>query len=533
MTRRTSPLTLALTLSLAVIAPSCDRRPPPEAVASAPATAAPPPAGSAGRCVTMTAAGGDGLVVTSAEAVTDREDLPAFCALRGTIEPAIGFEARFPLSGWNGKYYQSGCGGYCGTVLPDKPGFSNTINEALKQGYAAITTDGGHTGWLGDASWARNNPAAVEVYAHRLIPLTYEAGTRLVEAFYDTAPRREYFGGCSNGGRLAAIAAQRYPRLFDGILGGGAALNLSQNGGIFGSWVVQANTGADGRRILDQQNFAHKLPLLERAVIEQCDGRDGALDGIISLPRNCAVDVGLLPRCAGENAAECFTEQEKSVLARWYQGPRDSAGRQLFPGMPAGSERFWRFWFLDPEGQTAPGNALGGDYARYLGFADGAPETYTALDFDFDADPPRLAANGQLLDALSPDLHQFRDAGGKFLAWHGWQDPLVLPDQMVEWYQRIVEAMGGSAAVDPFFRLFMVPGKGHCWEMPGPAPDRFDPITLLDRWVEQGEAPEQLHATAAAPEPGALTDAVVCPYPQPPVFATGGVVPGQVYCARD
>ena len=85
--------------------------------------------------------------------------------------------------------------------------------------------------------------------------------------------------------------------------------------------------------------------------------------------------------------------------------------------MPAGSERFWRVWFLDPEGQTAPGNALGGNYAKYLGFEEGAPESFTALDFDFDADPARLVATGRLLNAMEPDLRAFRDAGGKYLAW--------------------------------------------------------------------------------------------------------------------
>ena len=119
----------------------------------------------------------------SADTVTDREDLPAFCAIRGTIEPDIEFEARFPLTAWNGKYYQSGCGGYCGSVRPDKKGFSNSINKALQKGYATITTDSGHSAGMGDASWAKDNPVAVEVYAHRGIELTHRAGTAMVEAY--------------------------------------------------------------------------------------------------------------------------------------------------------------------------------------------------------------------------------------------------------------------------------------------------------------------------------------------------------------
>ncbi len=473
-------------------------------------------------CSGLATAGFDGVDINNAGPVTDREELPDFCAIRGTIEPDIGFEARFPLTGWNGKYYQSGCGGYCGRVLPDKKGFSNTINEALKMGYATITTNGGHAAEsMGDASWAKGNPVAVEAYAHKAIVLTHRAGTRMVSAYYGQEAELDYFGGCSNGGRMAAMAAQRYPELFDGILGGGSVLDLSRNGGIYGSWIVQSNTGPDGKRVLVAENFGHKLPALEHAIIGQCDGADGEVDGIISRPRNCEVDVAALPRCGEADTAVCFTDSELDVLKKWYLGPRDSAGKQLYPGIPAGSERYWIVWFLDTPTRTAGGNALGGDYARYLGFEQGTPDEYTALDFDFDRDPDRLQANGRLLNAMNPDLRGFRDAGGKYLMWHGWQDPLVLPDQSVAYYESVLEEMGGRGNVDPFFRLFMIPGKGHCWEIPAGVPDRFNPIAVLENWVEKGEAPERLDIHSLDPRSADIPASVVCPYPAAPVYLSG------------
>lgn len=306
------------------------------------------------QCSALATRAPDGVLVQSSGTVTDRADLPGYCAINGTIDPDIEFEARFPLVGWNGKYYQSGCGGYCGRVLPDKKGYSNTINPALALGYATITTNNGHDAGNGDASWARGNPQAVTVYAHSGIPLTYQAGLQMVETFYGQPSKRQYFGGCSNGGRMAAMAAQRYPELFDGILGGGAVINLSQNGGIYGSWVVQVNTGPDGQRILNRANFAHKLPALEQAVVEQCDSSDGRTDGFITLPRKCVVDVAALPSCSGTDSDHCFTESERGVLEKWYRGPHNSEGQQLYPGMPAGSERYWLLWFLDGDSRIAP-----------------------------------------------------------------------------------------------------------------------------------------------------------------------------------
>lgn len=475
-------------------------------------------ASSPERCVQLAQQPFAGIRIEATEMVMDRPDLPGFCAVRGTIEPTIGFEMRLPLEGWNGKLFQSGCGGYCGSVLADKPGWSNSINGALQKGYAAITTDAGHQGGMGDASWALNHPQVLAIYAHQSIPLADDAAQQLVKAFYGSEPKQNYFGGCSNGGRMAAMAAQRYPQRFDGIFAGGSVLNLSQNGGIYGSWVVQSNTAADGQRIITAENFAQKLPLLEAEVLAQCDGSDGEVDGRISQPRACVIDLERLPKCSGEappNAdhSACFSDAERDVLQAWYQGPPDVAGQPPYPGMPAGSERFWLVWFLDPPGQIAPGNALGGDFARYLGFAEGVPEGYTAMDFDFEKDPDRLAANGQLLNAMDPDLTAFRDAGGKLLMWHGWQDPLVLPDQSVAYYENVEATMGGQQAAQDFVRLFMIPGLGHCWELSSDQPEHFDPLAILEHWVEQGQAPDQLLLTKPVTSEDAEQTAVVCPYP--------------------
>ncbi|MEJ2603239.1 MAG: tannase/feruloyl esterase family alpha/beta hydrolase [Gammaproteobacteria bacterium] len=153
-----------------------------------------PAAGNTGDCAGLADRLVPGGRVSAADLVEADGELPAYCRVRGVIDPRIRYEARLPVADWNGKYYQSGCGGYCGSVLPDKPGFSNTINEALKLGYAAITTDNGHVGGLGDASWAADDPVAVEVYAHRGIVLTYRFGTQLVGAYYGVPPRYEYFG---------------------------------------------------------------------------------------------------------------------------------------------------------------------------------------------------------------------------------------------------------------------------------------------------------------------------------------------------
>ena len=94
---------------------------------------------------------------------------------------------------------------------------------------------------IGDASWAKNNLEAQEIYAYENLPLTYNFGQYLVNVIYNQNTTFSYFSGCSNGGRMGAIAAQRYPELFDGIISGCPIVNLSMNGGVFGAWGVAIN----------------------------------------------------------------------------------------------------------------------------------------------------------------------------------------------------------------------------------------------------------------------------------------------------
>jgi feruloyl esterase len=71
--------------------------------------------------------------------------------------------------------------------------------------------------------------------------------------------------------------------------------------------------------------------------------------------------------------------------------------------------------------------------------------------------------------------------------------------------------MGGPAQATQSVRLFMVPGMNHCGG--GEGPSVFNMVSSLDRWVEDGKAPDQVLASH-------LTDGKVdrtrplCPYPR-------------------
>ena len=162
----------------------------------------------------------------SATVVLASDDLPEYCRVVGYVRPAINFEIRLPTSSWNGKFYMAGCGGLCGRVESDNPGFVNAINYGLKRNYAVSTTGAGHWGetWY-DGRWAFPNRVAEIDWAYRASHETARVTKAVIKAFYGQAPERSYFQGCSNGGRMAHMAAIRYPEDFDGIISGAPALD--------------------------------------------------------------------------------------------------------------------------------------------------------------------------------------------------------------------------------------------------------------------------------------------------------------------
>jgi feruloyl esterase len=96
------------------------------------------------------------------------------------------------------------------------------------------------------------------------------------------------------------------------------------------------------------------------------------------------------------------------------------------------------------------------------------------------------------MNATDPHLDKFVAHGGKLLMYHGWADQNVSPFNTVQYFQSVQAALG-PARTDPSIRLFMVPGMGHCGG--GDGPNTFDKIGTLDRWIEEGKAPESIVAS--------------------------------------
>jgi len=433
--------------------------------------------------------------VSSARVVEAQDIQPAYCEVRATALPAVSIEVRLPLVGWNGKYYQAGCGGFCGILgrADAGSGWVNAMRPGLERGYATATSDGGHHALsVVDAGWADGNPHAERDWGWRSIGETHRVAQLMIDKFYGSASQQAIFQGCSTGGRMAHVAALRYPEMFNGIISGAPAMDYPGLVGTSMSWIVQANTDDNGQQILKPG----KDKLIGDAVMAACDAKDGVSDGIINDPQLCDTDLSTLS-CVGESQSDCLSEAELTVVDKWRQGPVNAAGESLYPGaIPEGSEPFWWLWLTgNDKGAGRLVDAFASGFTRYMAFPKDAGINWRVQDFDFETDPARMASAAEMYNGDNPDISAFRAAGGKMIVWHGWADAVVPPFKTIDWYEKASAAAGGEETLKENVALFMVPGVDHCGILPsatGVSQSSLDPMTPLEAWLNEGSRPASI-----------------------------------------
>ncbi|PWI12815.1 tannase/feruloyl esterase family alpha/beta hydrolase [Streptomyces sp. Act143] len=462
------------------------------------------------------------VTITSATVVTTGTAAP-YCEVRGTIAPANTLVMRLPVDGWTQRYVQTGCGGLCGSA---------NINYGQASGcpvvedgtVASATTDMGHQG-LNDGSWALDNPQAQIDFAYRGVHVTSQVAKAVIGRFYGQRPAFSYFTGCSDGGREALMEAQRYPDDFDGIAAGAPANNMVVQNTFHHAWNVLTNKDADGNYIL----LADKLPLIHRAVLDECDALDGVADGILDDPRTCRFDPRTLV-CA--DASTCLTEAQAGVVQRLHDGATDAQGHklELATAHEWGSELEWTLFVPARQGQTVASENFVTSFTRYLAHTNAANPDFQLSDLKFTLENFwKTVQSSSYLAALDPDLSAFEKSGGKLLLWHGWNDQHISPQGTLAYYDALKKTVGARQA-DSFAKLYMFPGVAHCGG--GNGPNTFDVLTPVMAWAETATEPGRIIASNVTDGTVTRTRPV---YPYPAVArydGTGSVDDASEFVAR-
>lgn len=420
------------------------------------------------------------------------------------VDGVIGTETRFTLllpDQWNRKFFMGGGGGFVGSV-------QNSAATTVNQGYATVGTDTGHQGGGTDASWALNNLERRVNFGYAAVHRTAETAKAIIARYYGGDATRSYFTGCSRGGGQAFMEAQRYPDDFDGIVAGAPAYDWT---GIAAAMIRNIKVLFPDPKNPTPMFTLDELKTIESSILASCDARDGVTDGILNDPRQCAFDVETLPLPASKKAAL------KAVYA-----PTLNRDGELYPGQPFGGEGQvggWAAWLtgggVQTPGQTAPSAqfAFGTGIFKYLVFND--PEwDYTRYELNgLKKDGAQAAA---YLNATDPNLDAFKAHGGKMILWHGWADSGLTPLASIRYHEQVY-------ARDPnasdYFRTFMLPGVLHC--SGGVGPDVVDWPSVIDQWVENGNAPDRVIARKVANGQTTQTRPL-CAYPKKAEYTGSG-----------
>ena len=401
------------------------------------------------------------------------QPIPQHCRVTLVLKPTpnsnINVELWLPTENWNGKFLAVGNGGWAGSIQ----GYGD-MQEALRRGYATAATDTGHSAADGPAGmFALGAPEKIVDFAYRALHDMTVKSKRLIDVFYAEPLDYSYYKGCSTGGRMGVMAAQRYPGDYDGIIAGALA-----------NRHVHMHTAGSYRSIRLARHPDEALPeakakLVNDAVMKQCDTLG---EGFLNNPRQCSFDFDTLACAAGRTADSCLTPGELKTVHTFYEGLRTSDGELVFSGQALGNP----IPALESRAEGPGANLT--DSIKILGFQN--PD-YDWRQFDLDRDLPLIDAAAGFVDAVDPDLRAFEAQGGKLLLYAGWRDTGITPENTVFYYESVRAEMGPKQ--DDWMRLFLAPGMGHC--RGGPGVDTFDTLTALEQWRERDAAPAEIAAT--------------------------------------
>ena len=427
----------------------------------------------------------------------------------------IGIRVGFPLNvadggsgrvqgAWNGKVRNIGGGGLQGSLSATTP--------ATNTGYVGSNTDTGHPGNSPTFAVIQDthqlNYGTLDDFLVESIHQQYKWALALTEVYYGQKATRNYWDGCSTGGREGLSMALNFGEDFDGFLTGAPA-NFHTRLQVATVWPWWVQKEITGTATLTQA----KMNTANASAVAACDAQDGVVDGILGDPRACTFDAkNNICGMPGAPTANCLTPQEADAVNRIWDGPRNDLGL--------------RIWFPFGRGANAgvtnapPFGGPGGSLGIF---------TWSHMDnnYDFTKEPLSLFDDETQLatrevapysDIISTDLQKARQRGAKILMWHGGADQLIPWRQSVHYYRETADRFGGFKHVQSWFRFFLAPGVMHCGNGAGPQPQAL--FDTMVNWVESGVAPDSIVSTNAT-----LGSRPMCPYPQTAIYNGKGADP--------
>ena len=300
-------------------------------------------------------------------------------------------------------------------------------------------------------------------------------GKSITEQFYGDSCGKNYYIGCSTGGRQGWKAVQRNAELFDGVVAGAPVID------------VQAHVG------FNASSMSHNEPPSKNEVLKQCDGLDGAHNGILEDVPSCVFDWTPLLYSSTSNSM-CLVSAQIEATAQLFR-PLFYHRTSIHPGQGHGFEPAKVNWLYSELVLNRLSEAF--HFLQYE-VLSWDPTTFTLQDILKVLETDTLNIN-----TFNGDISAYQNGGGNVLHWHGAANPLISIKTSDLYYDKVGSTLNASIAqLDESYYYLRASGVGHCrsgsgvsfmGELGGLAtadtPDD-NMLRRIVRWVENGEAPE-------------------------------------------
>lgn len=492
--------------------------------------------------------------------------LPLNSTDNGTPTNPAGYNWTAVNGAWNGKVENFGGGGFAGTLGP--------TTDATNAGYVGSITDGGHNAAQNgnDGDWGviqashQLDIGKIIDFQSESLHQQYRWALALAKSYYGQEADRNYWFGCSTGGRQGLELAQKWGEDFDGFLVGAPVVywdDFDLSGKGWAPLVNRDDVIGAGHSAITTSQFSNAVS----HAIQACDvqGTDVVADGVIDDPRQCTYtasdDKTILAAPAGScTGANCLDVVQAKAIDRMWEnasgvgGPRNHLGKKLWYGlMPSIANPSGGIGPAIGTGSTNPERQYRWDHrdltadveniysTRALAIANPLHKSSPIAledEQELNQSPTGPGQFWQNDDYRGVIDHVFKSRKhGKIIHWSGASDQNVFMPAMIRFYRATATKFGGGkadyAGLSSWYRYYHAPGVGHCGGNVGASPTltigpdgQAQMFTDLVNWVEKGVEPssagDSTHKGILATAPGTLGTRPICPYPTTAIYNGSG-----------
>ena len=413
--------------------------------------------------------------------------------------------------GWNGKVENLGGGGDAGTI--------GSTTSATNGGYVGSSTDTGHNkaqnGTLGNfgiiQATHQFDLGKINDFVVEGVHQQYVWAKWLAEKYYGQPAIRNYWNGCSTGGRQAFALAEKYGADFDGILAGAPAIYW-QEMQISAFWGLGLINRDDVAGAGDTPYTPAQYAAAVASAIAACDtlGYDTVQDGVVDDPRLCTWSAkNNICGAPTAPAANCLDSIQAAAIDKVWDGPRNHFGQELWhptqrvvPTPVAAGNFYSQDVAWDHKDLTFSANNIYSTRALAAANPLGMPSPLALEDELVLADRPGGAGDliqGADFESLIDNIYH-GPKHGKMIMWQGAADQQIFWQNSVEAYREIATLFGHGRTdfdgLQSWFRYYHAPGVGHCGGGVGASPATVLPdgqtqiFDDLVKWVENDVVPQ-------------------------------------------